>query len=119
MLSILANRIKSGASNQKNLFDSVVGQINTLEKRWIVDIDTKDEKTLEEIKKFIYYLEPMKFIDSSTGEIEDKVETTIPTKNVFHLITSKFNVLEFKKKYPELDIQKKNPTLLYYPNSLN
>jgi len=27
-------------------------------------------------------------------------------------------VMEFKKQYPEVDIQKKNPTLLYLPNSL-
>jgi hypothetical protein len=35
------------------------------------------------------------------------------------LITKKFDVLEFKKKYPETDLQKKNPTLLFYPSSLN
>jgi hypothetical protein len=27
--------------------------------------------------------------------------------------------MEFKKQYPDVDIQKKNPTLLYYPNSLD
>jgi len=27
-------------------------------------------------------------------------------------------VMEFKKYYPEIDIQKKNPTLLYLPKSL-
>jgi len=27
--------------------------------------------------------------------------------------------MEFKKKYPDIDIQKKNPTLLYLPNSLD
>jgi len=27
--------------------------------------------------------------------------------------------MKFKEAYPELDIQKKNPTLLYYPNSLD
>ena len=42
----------------------------------------------------------------------------IPTKNGFHLITDRFDVLEFKKNYPEVDIQKKNPTLLYLPDSL-
>jgi hypothetical protein len=118
MLASLAERIKNGVSNQKGLFDSVVGQIKTQEKRWIVDVDTKDEQYLKKIKEVIYYLEPMKFINSDTGEIEDKIEAVIPTKNGFHLITSKFNVLEFGKLYPDVDIQKKNPTLLYYPNSL-
>ena len=30
-----------------------------------------------------------------------------------------FDVQAFKEKYPDVDIQKKNPTLLYYPNSLD
>jgi hypothetical protein len=28
-------------------------------------------------------------------------------------------VMKFKERYPEVDIQKKNPTLLYYPNILD
>ena len=39
MLVSLAERIKNGVQNQKGLFDSVVGQIKTQEKRWIIDID--------------------------------------------------------------------------------
>jgi hypothetical protein len=46
------------------------------------------------------------------------VEAVIPTKNGYHLITERFDVKEFAEKYPDIDIQKKNPTLLYYPNSL-
>jgi hypothetical protein len=109
MLSNLAERIKNGVQNQKGLFDSVVGQIKTQEKRWIVDIDTKDFKTLVEVGDFIDNLRP----------IGNKVITTIPTKNGFHLITERFDVKSFKNRYPEIDIQKKNPTLLYYPNSLD
>lgn len=119
MLVLLAERIKNGVSNQKGLFDSVVGQIKTQEKRWIVDIDTKDEVFLKKVKETIYYLDPMIFVNTTTGDIVDKVEQVIPTRNGYHLITSKFNVLNFKKLYPEVDIQRKNPTLLYYPNSLN
>jgi hypothetical protein len=43
----------------------------------------------------------------------------IPTKNGFHFITKRFDVMEFKKHYPDIDIQKKNPTLLYLPESLS
>ena len=39
MLASLAERIKNGVQNQKGLFDSVVGQIKTQEKRWIIDVD--------------------------------------------------------------------------------
>ena len=109
MLSTLAQRIKNGAQNQKGLFDSVVGQIKTQEKRWIVDVDTKDKQFLRDITMDLMYVLP----------VGDKVEKVIKTKNGFHLITCKFNVMEFKKLYPEVEIQKKNPTILYIPNSLD
>ena len=109
MLSTLAQRIKNGAQIQKGLFDSVVGQIKTQEKRWIIDIDTKDKKFLRDITMDLMEIQP----------VGSKVEKVIPTKNGFHLITQKFNVMEFKKLHPDVDIQKKNPTLLYYPNILD
>jgi hypothetical protein len=109
MMVALAQRIQDGNNNQKGLFDSVVGQIKTQEKRWIVDIDTKDFKTLVSVGNFIDELRPA----------GNKVVTTIPTKNGFHLITERFDVKTFSEKYPDIDIQKKNPTLLYYPDSLD
>ena len=108
MLSSLAERIRDGVSNQKGLFDSVVGQIKTQEKRWIVDIDNKDIQELRNVQVTINKCKPE----------GPKTKYVIPTKNGFHLITDKFDVLEFKKQYPNIDIQKKNPTLLYFPNSL-
>jgi hypothetical protein len=108
MMVDLAQRIQNGQHNQKGLFDSVVGQIKTQEKRWIVDIDTKDEVVREDIRAFINNLKPVGY----------KCICEIPTKNGYHLITERFDVMEFKKKYPDVDIAKKNPTLLYYPNSL-
>lgn len=109
MLALLAERIKNGVKNQKGLFDSVVGQIKTQEKRWIIDIDTKDKQFLRDVAMNLMAIQP----------IGNKVEKVIKTKNGFHLITCKFNVMEFKKLYPEVDIQKKNPTLLYLPSSLD
>jgi hypothetical protein len=114
MMVELATRIKSNAHRQQGLFDSVVGQIKTLEKRWIVDVDTKDQDTLLKIRRLIWACKP---------EGSSKIEACIPTKNGYHLITSRFDVMEFNK-YMSLqgdvpDIQKKNPTLLYYPNSLD
>jgi hypothetical protein len=108
MMVALAKKIQNGQHNQKNLFDSVVGQLNTLEKRWIVDIDSKENGIENLISNEIHMLRPE----------GPKVEAIIPTKNGYHLITKRFDVMEFKKQYPEIDIQKKNPTLLYYPNSL-
>jgi hypothetical protein len=110
MITEIVTRIQSGQINQKHVFDSVVGQLKTNEKRWIVDIDTKDGAHLLSVMTAIGICRP----DDS-----DKVQAIIPTKNGFHLITKRFDVKEFEKQYPNIDIQKKNPTLLYYPNSLD
>lgn len=111
MMVALAERIRNGQENQKGLFDSVVGQIKTQEKRWIVDIDTKDKSEMFAITDFINHeCRPDDF---------NKVKAVIPTKNGYHLITERFDVMEFAKRYSKVDIQKKNPTLLYLPESLN
>lgn len=114
MMMALAERIQNKQHKQQNLFESVVGQMKTQEKRWIVDIDTKDESALLKIMHIINNVRPYK---------EDpKVIKVIPTKSGYHLITERFDVMEFQKYFlggDVPDIQKKNPTLLYYPESLN
>ena len=109
MITEIVNRIQSGQINQKHVFDSVVGQLKTNEKRWIIDIDTKDTKELVGIIELIHSVRPE----------GDKLEAVIPTKSGYHLITKRFDVQMFKKTFPNIDIQKKNPTLLYFPNSIN
>jgi hypothetical protein len=109
MITEIVNRIQSGQINQQHVFDSVVGQIKTQEKRWIVDVDTKSIHDLQNIQVTINRCKPE----------GPKTKYVIPTKNGYHLITDRFDSLEFQKIYPEIDIQKKNPTLLYYPNSLD
>jgi hypothetical protein len=109
MMVELAQRIQNGVHEQQSLFDSVVGKLKTQEKRWIVDIDTRDPEVLYDVARTIYSCKP----------VGGKIITHIPTKNGVHLITKRFDVMEFSKKYSEIDIQKKNPTLLYYPDSLD
>lgn len=109
MMVALAQRIQDGNHKQQGLFDSVVGQLKTHEKRWIVDIDTKDVSFIENVTAVI---------NTDCKPEGDKINEIIPTKNGYHLICSKFDVKTFKEKFPDIDIQKKNPTLLYYPNSL-
>jgi hypothetical protein len=109
MITEIVTRIQSGQINQQHVFDSVVGQIKTTEKRWIVDVDDKNVRGLVPITSFIHSLRPE----------GDKVEACIPTRNGYHLITKRFDAQMFKKEFPSIDIQKKNPTLLYYPNSLD
>ena len=115
MMVALAQRIQDGNHKQQGLFDSVVGQLKTHEKRWIVDIDTKSLSVRNRIINIIENIKPI--------VVDSKIEEIIPTKNGVHLITKKFDILEFNKKMEVgnktmPDIQKKNPTLLYYPESL-
>jgi hypothetical protein len=107
MMVALAQRIQNGNNNQKGLFDSVVGQIKTQEKRWIIDID---EKVISPLM--------LAHLEHNCKPFGDKIISIIPTKNGNHLITERFDALTFSKLFPNIDIQKKNPTLLYYPNSL-
>lgn len=109
MMVELAQKIQNQQHNQKALFESVVGQLKTHEKRWIVDLDTKDENEVVRMTTVI----------NATRPEGDKIESIIPTKNGYHFITKRFDVMMFKNIYPDVDIQKKNPTLLYLPNSLN
>lgn len=115
MMVALAQKIRDGQHEQQNLFDSVVGQLKTYEKRWIVDVDNNDINVVDKIQHIINNVKPYK--DNT------KVISVIPTKNGYHLITERFDVMEFEKYFldggiPD-NIQKKNPTLLYYPDSLD
>jgi len=117
MLASLAERIKNGVQNQKGLFDSVVGQIKTQEKRWIIDIDNV---SMDGFNHDPYQVSLREYINELQKEAgKDQGMTFIKTRSGFHIITQPFNVMKFKERYPEVDIQKKNPTLLYYPNSLD
>ena len=109
MMMSLAERIKNGQHIQKGLFDSVVGQIKTHEKRWVVDVDTKDDNFRLNVMRVINRCRPQ----------GNKIYATIPTKNGYHLITDRFDIVEFMKVFPDVDVQKKNPTLLFLPESLS
>lgn len=90
----------------RKAYESVCGEYAAeSEKKWIIDIDNFDESLDREVQMYISSLQP----------IGSKVVANIPTKNGHHLICSPFRLDEFKQKYPELDIHKDNPTILYIP----
>ena len=116
MMVALAQRIQDGNLRQQHLFDSVVGQLKTHEKRWIIDIDNVSTDSFAHAE---YYTSMREYINELQEEAgKDKSMAFVKTKSGFHIITQPFNVMKFKERYPDVDIQKKNPTLLYLPNSL-
>jgi len=117
MMVALAQRIQDGNLKQQHLFDSVVGQIKTQEKRWVIDIDNV---SLDNFAHNSYYTSMREFINELHKEDgRDTFMTYIKTRSGVHIITQPFNTMRFKERYPDIDIQKKNPTLLYLPNSLD
>jgi hypothetical protein len=117
MMVALAQRIQDGNLKQQHLFDSVVGQLKTLEKRWIIDVDDVSTDTFAHNK---YYVSMRNYINELQVEANKSTEMVfVKTKSGFHIITQPFNLLKFKERYPDTDVQKKNPTLLYLPYSLS
>lgn len=80
------------------------------DKKWIVDLDGEEQNTFDYIYNLDYCLRQLQPYDG-----DSKTICRIPSKNGSHLITSPFNISDFKKEYPELSVQKNNPTNLFIP----
>ena len=78
-------------------------------KRWVVDLD--DIKTDEEMEPFIRFI--LNEYNEGNGKANGEIQV-IPTVNGSHLLVTPFDVRDFKKKWPNIEIHKDNPTVLYY-----
>lgn len=92
----------------KSLVDTACGQTGACDKNslWIVDIDTKDMDEVHRIEDCV---------NKCSSRYDVNAVDIIPTLHGYHIISHPFNLLEFRKLYPEnLDIHKNSPTLLYF-----
>lgn len=87
-------------------WNTCAGEIKGEESRWVVDIDCS-------LEKMIYWWDIKEYINEKCEPVGNKIISIIPTKSGNHLITSPFNIKQFKEKYPDIDVHKNNPTLLY------
>jgi hypothetical protein len=93
----------------RKAYDSVCGNYHAeMDKRWLIDIDTKDEE-ITQVVDFINELQ------STIHNREYTILATIETKNGYHIITNPFNLDSFSKRFPKIEVHKNNPTLLYMP----
>ena len=92
-------------------WNTCAGEIKGEEPRWVVDIDDTNTDFTKLMDMSIATYEPVKYDEQ--GRYCSKVIATIPTKSGYHLITTPFNLQQFKEKYPDIDVHKNNPTLLY------
>ena len=93
-------------------------KVNIGRKSWIVDWDEKEipNKLLMEIELCKPILSPIFNKDYNTFIGQSKIIATIPTLNGWHIITTPFNLSQiepYRCKNP-FDVQKNNPTLLYF-----
>lgn len=112
---VLQNTAKTFVSQNwigfRSVYSTACGQSYvTGDKQFIIDLDGYEENTYEtdELVNFVNTLRGHK------DENNEIAQWVVPTKNGIHLITNAFDVNEFVKKYPGVDIHKNNPTLLYY-----
>jgi len=112
IMSQTLEKLKSESDNYLNVMSKAVGNLKTDSdyRRWILDIDDKDEVIISE---YLSILESVNPIGKS------KYVAKIPTINGIHIVSKPFDLMDFSKKVekeslPRIDVQKNNPTLLYY-----
>jgi len=93
----------------RKAYNSCCGKYsNETSKKWIIDIDEKEVSPI--------MLAYINFKCSPYCKTrESKIYDIIPTKNGWHIITKPFNLQDFKKSHPDIDIHKDNPTIIYIP----
>lgn len=81
-------------------YETVAGRNQWVEKRWIVDVDSKDEDVLQDTFRHILGLRP-----------HPDPRHVHPTVNGYHIIYDRgFDLSSYKLQW---DVHKNNPTLLY------
>ena len=86
-------------------YNTVCGVHNSGDKVWLLDVDTKDEVSVNKVIIAVSHSQPL----------GDKVLAKIPSKAGFHLITKGFDTRDFSIWCGDVEIHKNNPTNLYIP----
>lgn len=109
MLNITSQIMQEDFSSTKQAFSKAAGQChNDPVKKWICDIDEKDQTLVNVVSNFIN--------NECRPLGENKVIMQLETKNGIHLITTPFDKGQFSKAFA-IDIQPDNPINLYIPDN--
>lgn len=116
MSKLAINQYTGNIINPQKALNSACGELQPIEKRWIVDVDTTDSKAQQIVIFAINAIwKEMQHRDAE----KDWYISCVPTKNGVHFITRPFNLQKFKEAFPTIDAHKNNPTILYIPKSLD
>lgn len=112
MLNSLSECFKKNDFNYtKRLWNTSAGSVPPILKRWIIDCDFSEEFTREDMQHIINVVH-------ESNPVGYKMIGLIPTLHGVHIITQPFDTRRLKDEYPNLDIHKNNPTVLYVPDSI-
>lgn len=112
-LALVAQNIAAGNYDIKNCYEKCAGLYHSDEdKTWVVDIDY-DKNSVVQTNQMMRIRRDIAALVNETGR--DSTTYLVPTKNGIHIITRPFNVQRFKEMWPDVDIHKDNPTILYVP----
>lgn len=112
MLRDLAECFEKGDFNYiKRLWNTAAGTVPAIQKRWVIDCDWSEKFTEKNVNEII------RIVNDSMPEGMNVI-AKVPTLNGVHLITKSFDSRSLKEVYPDIDLHKNNPTVLYVPNSL-
>lgn len=92
------------------LYASVVGEFHQdTRKKWLIDDDLRGGETSNQ------RISRQENICTNVEGLGGEVYAILPTKNGSHIITSAFRLDKFREGFPDLDVHKDSPTILYQP----
>lgn len=102
----------------ERILGAAIGETNGNKnfKLWVVDVDFIQKLDAHSINLMLQ--EKVRSVINSCRPEGNKIFATIPTRHGIHFITFPFDLQEFNKAGLDAEVKKDNPTLLYYPNSL-
>ncbi len=83
------------------------------DKTWIVDIDNVSIDSFNHSEEQIRIRQLITDLQIEAGK--EPMMQFIPTRSGVHIITRPFNLQKFKSEFPDIDIHKDNPTILFCP----
>jgi len=96
----------------RKAYESVCGAYaNESDKNWIIDIDNISIDAFNHSDKMIALRKKIIELQIDTGK-EPRMDY-IRTRSGVHIISRPFNLQKFMELYPEIDVHKDNPTILY------
>lgn len=103
--------------NPWHVFNSACGELQGVEKRWVMDVDDKDiaDSVMLEIDRLWVNAHPQ---DWGKSRESGWLVCKIPTLNGVHFISRPFNLQEFKKRFPDVEAKKNGLTALYVPECI-